>query len=285
MFKILNNIVSELEGELKEKLIELVHWFNAIKSPIVVAFSGGVDSSVVLATACIVLGSDNVIAVTATSPIRFNEDVEWSKKIASMLNVRHIVIESDELKDGEFVLNPINRCYICKKHLAKKLIEIAKEFEAKTIVDGTNASDLNSYRPGIQALREVGIRSPLAEVGINKIEVKLLAKALGLPNWNRPSTSCLATRIPYGEPITIEKLKRIARAEEIVKRVAGVELVRVRDHGYIARIEVDRSERNKLFNEEVMDTIAIKLKELGYRYVTLDLLGYRSGSLDESLMQ
>ncbi|MEM4813913.1 MAG: hypothetical protein QXW24_06910, partial [Ignisphaera sp.] len=137
------------------------------------------------------------------------------------------------------------------------------------------------HRPGLLAIREAGIRSPLAEIGVTKNEVRLIARALNLPNWDKPPMACLASRIPYGNSITIEKLKRIAEAEKTVKRIADVRLVRVRDHEYIARIEVDRNERRKFFSEEIMDTIALELQKLGYKYVTLDLYGYRSGSLDE----
>lgn len=281
----LNILMGLLDNDLKNKFVKLIDWFKHVEDPIVVSFSGGVDSSVVLAVACIVLGSNRVVAVTAVSPIRIDEDIEWAKRITSILGVRHIVVEGEELKDTNFVQNPSNRCYICKKHLARKLIEIAKELNAKTIIDGTNASDLFSYRPGLQALIETGIRSPLAEVGISKDEARAIAKVLGLPNWERPPASCLATRIPYGETITVEKLRRIAIAEKIVKEVLGVKLVRVRDHGYIARIEVGRDERSKFFNEELMDIIALELKKLGYKYVTLDLLGYRSGSMDDLLPQ
>jgi uncharacterized protein len=162
-------------------------------------------------------------------------------------------------------------------------LDIAKKLNAKAIVDGTNASDLNTHRPRYLAFKEEGVRSPLAEVGVTKDEVRLLAKALGLPNWDKPPMACLASRIPYGERITVEKLKRISEAEKIVKTLTGVKLVRVRDHGYMARIEVGRDERKKFFNENIMDKIVEELQKLGYKYVALDLYGYRSGSLDELL--
>ncbi|MCC6058438.1 MAG: ATP-dependent sacrificial sulfur transferase LarE [Desulfurococcaceae archaeon] len=274
---------SVLGSDLKKKFDKLIEWFKIVGGPIVVSFSGGVDSSVVLATAVYAIGRENVVAVTAISPTYPEEDLYWAKEIAKILNVKHILIESDELEDPNFISNPFNRCYYCKKSLSKSLLEIAKKLNAKVIVDGTNASDLNTHRPGYLAFREKGIRSPLAEVGITKDETRLLAKALGLPNWDKPPMACLASRIPYGEIITVEKLKRIAEAEKIVKKLTGVSLVRVRDHGYIARIEVYPNERRKFFNEKVMDSVALELQKLGYRYVTLDLLGYRSGSLDELL--
>jgi len=274
-------IVDNVNRDVEKHLEKILQWFKAIEAPVIVLFSGGIDSSVVLATACLSIGCENVVAITATSPIRFSEDLEWAKKIALILGVKHVVIETNELNIPEFVSNPFNRCYICKKHLSEKILELIKKFNVKTIVDGTNADDLKSYRPGIKAFRDIGVRSPLAELGIGKKEVRIIAKALNLPNWDRPSITCLATRIPYGEPITIEKLERIAKAEEIIKKITEVRVVRVRDHNYIARIEVDPQERRKFFNEDIMDRIAYELRKLGYKYVTLDLLGYRSGSLDE----
>lgn len=268
---------------LDDVVKKLTDWFRGVEKPIIVSFSGGTDSTAVLAIACKAVEPCNVFAVTALSPIRLEEDLNWAKRITSTFGVKHIIVETNELSDPSFMVNPPNRCYICKKHLAGKLLEVARKLNAKTIVDGTNASDLSSYRPGIQALKEAGVRSPLAELGISKEEVKLIAKAIGLPNWDRPSATCLATRIPYGESITLEKLRRIAEAEEVVKRLLGVKIVRVRDHGYIARIEVDPKERKKFFSEEIMDQVAMELRRIGYRYVTLDLFGYRSGSLDELL--
>ncbi|MEM1526965.1 MAG: ATP-dependent sacrificial sulfur transferase LarE [Ignisphaera sp.] len=268
---------------LNEVIKRLTDWFRGVEKPIIVSFSGGTDSSAVLAIACKAVEPYNVVAVTALSPIRLEEDLNWAKRITSTFGVKHIIVETNELSDPNFEVNLPNRCYICKKYLISKLLEVARKLNAKTIVDGTNASDLSSYRPGIQALKEAGVRSPLAELGISKDEVKLIAKAIGLPNWDRPSATCLATRIPYGESITLEKLKRIAEAEEVVKRLLGVKTIRVRDHGYIARIEVDPRDRNKFFSEEIMDLVAMELKRIGYKYVTLDLLGYRSGSLDELL--
>lgn len=268
---------------LDDVVKKLTDWFRGVEKPIIVSFSGGTDSTAVLAIACKAVEPCNVFAVTALSPIRLEEDLNWAKRITSTFGVKHIIVETNELSDPSFMVNPPNRCYICKKHLAGKLLEVARKLNAKTIVDGTNASDLSSYRPGIQALKEAGVRSPLAELGISKEEVKLIAKAIGLPNWDRPSATCLATRIPYGESITLEKLRRIAEAEEVVKRLLGVKIVRVRDHGYIARIEVDPKERKKFFSEEIMDQVAMELRRIGYMYVTLDLFGYRSGSLDELL--
>ncbi|RLG89105.1 MAG: ATP-dependent sacrificial sulfur transferase LarE [Thermoprotei archaeon] len=274
------DIEEKLDKELRTKFRNLINWYKSVNGPVLVAFSGGVDSSVALAVAVLVLGSSNVIAVTAISPTYPEEDLEWARKITKLLGVKHAIIKTNELEDPNFVSNPPIRCYFCKKSLVNHLLKLAKEYKAKVIIDGTNASDLKTHRPGYLALKEAGIRTPLAEVDLTKRDIRLLAKALGLPNWDKPSMACLASRIPYGEIITLEKLKRIANAEKIVKRITGVKQLRVRDHGYIARIEVGRDERRKFFNEEVMDRVAQELIKLGYKFVTLDLLGYRQGSLD-----
>lgn len=274
------DIEKKLDKELRIKFRNLINWYKSVNGPILVAFSGGVDSSVALAVAILTLGSSNVIAVTAISPTYPEEDLEWARKITKLLGVKHIIIETNELEDPNFVNNPPTRCYFCKKSLVNHLLKLAKEYKAKVIIDGTNASDLKTHRPGYLALKEAGVRTPLAEVNFTKKDVRLLAKVLGLPNWDKPSMACLASRIPYGEIITLEKLKRIANAEKIVKRITGVKQLRVRDHGYIARIEVGRDERRKFFNEGIMDRVAQELMKLGYKFVTLDLLGYRQGSLD-----
>ncbi len=276
-------IKSKLNKELRDKFEKLIKWYKSKGGPVVVAFSGGVDSSLALATAALALGSDKVIAVTAISPTYPTEDLQWAKRIARMLNVKHILIETNELADPNFVKNSPERCYFCKKSLINQLAKVAEKYNARAIIDGTNASDLIGHRPGFLALKEAGVHSPLAEAGITKDEVRLLAKALGLPNWNKPSMACLASRIPYGETITAERLQRIAKAEKIIKELTGVHQLRVRDHGYIARIEVGRDERRKFFDEELMDKVAQALIRLGYKFVTLDLLGYRSGSLDTLL--
>ncbi len=281
----LDDVQSSLEPSIRGKFTRLVSILKSFEAPIAVLFSGGLDSSVVATVSTMALGPENVIALTALSPTYPEEDLKWAKEIASIFNFRHVIIESDEINDHNFISNPPNRCYFCKKNLLIKAVEVVRKYGAKVIVDGTNASDLYGHRPGYLALIEFNVRSPLVEAGLSKEEVRLLAKALGLPNWCKPPAACLASRIPYGEPITIERLRRIASAESLIKSLTGIELVRVRDHNYIARIEVGPGERRKLFNEEIMDRISEELKKLGYKYVALELSGYRSGSLDELLAE
>jgi len=268
-----------------EKLAELEEWFKGVGGPVVVAFSGGVDSSVVLAAAARALGPPQVYAVTADSPLYPRSELEWAKRVAELLGVNHVVIATSELEDENFASNPPLRCYYCKKELARKLKEVAKRVGARVIVDGTNSEDLGGHRPGYLAFSEEGVRSPLAELGFTKADVRRAARLLGLPNWDKPSMACLASRIPYGQRITVERLKRIEAAEAAVRSLAGVRQVRVRDHGDIARIEVGRDERRAFFSEEVMDKVARELKLLGWKYVALDLEGYRSGSMDEGLAE
>ncbi len=272
--------LKKMNVDVYTKFMRLVNWFRSIDGKVMVMFSGGVDSSVVLSTATAVLGTSRVVAVTFSMPIVDEEDLYWSSEIAKSLGVERIVIEVDILSEKEFVSNPVDRCYVCKRKMVEKLNEYIDLLDIDVVINGTNASDLHTYRPGYRALREYGVRSPLAEIGITKEDSREIAKAFNLPNWSRASSSCLATRIPYGSPITLEKIVRIAKAERIIKDLTGLSLVRVRDHGNIARIEVDRNERRKFFSEELMDRVARELNRLGYRYVTLDLNGYRSGSFD-----
>ena len=266
-----------------EKLAKLEEWFKAIRGPVVVAFSGGVDSSVVLAAAARALGPSRVYAVTADSPTYSRTELEWAKRVAGLLGVNHVIIGTNELDDENFASNPPIRCYYCKKELAQRLKEVAERVGAKVIVDGTNSEDLGGHRPGYLAFKEESVRSPLAELGFTKSDIRQVARLLGLPNWDKPSMACLASRIPYGQRITLERLKRIEAAEEAVRALTGARQVRVRDHGDIARIEVGRGDRRLFFSEEVMDEVARRLKQLGWRYVALDLEGYRSGSMDEVL--
>jgi uncharacterized protein len=242
----------------------------------VIAFSGGVDSSLVCAVAYGILG-ERVIAVTAVSHTYPPGEIDVAKEVAKKIGIKHMIIQTDELDDSRFVANPIDRCYLCKGELLEKLEEIRKKLGFKNILDGTNNDDLADFRPGFRALKEFGVISPLALAGIGKKDVRQLAAEYDLPNFDKPANPCLASRIPFGCRITQEKLERIAKAEKFVQSL-GFGVVRVRDHGDSASIEVAKSKLEKAFN--LKNEMEKNLKELGYRFVTLDPNGYRSGSLN-----
>ena len=246
-----------------------------------VAFSGGVDSTFLLKVASRALG-DSVMAVTSSSPIHFPYEVKEAKELARAFRVRHITFHSRECENKDFIKNTIDRCYYCKKELFKGLKRIARENDLKFVLDGSNYDDLESFRPGKRALRELGIRSPLAEVGLRKEEIRKLSRELGLPTWDRPSSPCLATRIPYRERITRKRLERIEKGEEFLKGL-GLKELRLRDYGDTARIEVNPKEIRILVKEDIRKKVINGLKRLGYTYVSCDLEGYRSGSMDEAL--
>lgn len=266
--------------ELQNKLDKLK---NIIKKTekLAVAFSGGVDSTFLLKVAHDVL-KDNVIAITARSstyPEReYNEAVSFVKK----LGVRHVTIISEELDIEGFSGNPVNRCYFCKKELFTKISELAGKESITHIADGSNTDDLGDYRPGMQALKELGIVSPLREAGMSKEDIRQLSKEMNLPTWDKQPFACLASRFPYGQEITKEKLDMIDKAEQYLLDL-GLKQVRVRNHGDVARIEVSSGERSRFFDEKLMDEIYGKLKEIGFKYVALDLKGYRTGSMNEVL--
>jgi uncharacterized protein len=246
-----------------------------------VAFSGGVDSTLLLAAAHDALG-ERVLAVTAVSPTLPASDLASANAMAAQLGARWITLQTDELADPCFRANPPDRCYYCKKELFAKLLDIARREGLPVVLDGANADDLSDYRPGMNATRELGVRSPFIELGIGKNDIRRMARERGLPDWERPSSACLASRIPYGEEITVERLERIGRSEDAL-RALGFRQVRVRDHGAVARIEVGRDEMNKLLDEAMRDAALAACKQAGYRYVTLDLQGYRTGAMNETL--
>jgi len=270
-----------MNENIEEKLARLINILKN-KESVLIAFSGGVDSAVVAATAKIAL-KNKALAVTINSPLILQEEIEEAIKVAGEIGINHIVLEGNELEDPNFVCNPINRCYFCKKNLAIKLKNLAEEKGFKNIVDGTNIDDLKDYRPGRVALSEAGIDSPLVEAGLTKKDVREIAKILGLSIADKPSSACLASRIPYGQKITLEKIKRIAEAEKLIKEIVKVKQVRVRDHETIARIEVDPNERKLFFNEKIMDEVSQKIQKLGFKFVALELSGYIQGSLNKML--
>ncbi len=264
--------------EEKEKKLEQL---LATLESAVVAFSGGVDSSYLLYKAREVLG-DKVLAVTAESEIFPEHEREMAVRLAQKLGAEHVLIKTEMLSRSDFAGNPPQRCYYCKKEFFTQLWKIAREHALNSVCDGANRDDRDDFRPGIRAAGEMGVRSPLMEAGITKEEIRSLSRKAGLETWNLPSAACLASRIPYGETITGEKLKAVAQAESFLKSL-GHKTVRVRYHQATARIEVPAEEIPAL--AEKAEEIADCLKPFGFSYVALDLEGYRSGSMNEVLRE
>lgn len=264
---------------MEEKLEKLKKFLEKLEK-VVVAFSGGVDSTFLLKIAIDTLGKENVIAVNSVSETYPESEKKEAKRIAEKIGVRLITIKTEELRNEKFTLNPHNRCYWCKLELFKKLEEIRKKYGMKFIIDGTNKDDENDYRPGEKAKKTYNVVSPLKECGLRKEEIREYSKKLGLPTWNRPSMACLASRFPYGEKITEEKLKMVEEAEEFLKRM-GFKVVRARYYGETVRIEVGEDEIENVLKKR--EEIVKGLKKSGFKYITVDLQGYRTGSLNEVL--
>ena len=245
-----------------------------------VAFSGGVDSSLALAVAARALPKGKVLAVTSNNETYLPSELEGATDFALSLGVEHLVVNTRELDDPNYASNPANRCYFCKSTLYSDLKVLAGERGFGCVVDGANKDDEGDYRPGRKAAKELEVVSPLSVAGMTKAEVRGLAKHLGLPVWDKPALACLSSRFPYGEEITPEKLAQVARAEEFM-RWRGFRQVRVRHHGQIARLEVGPEELERAFAER--EGISAELLDAGFLYVTLDLAGYKSGSLNAAL--
>lgn len=257
---------------------KLVDWFAKNSSSAMIALSGGVDSAVVALAAKKALGK-NAICITADYKTLAIEELATARQVANEIGIEHKIIEYDELENPEFVKNDGMRCYHCRKELGQHLAEEAKIYGIALIVDGTNADDLADYRPGIRALRENGVRSPMVELGITKAEIREIAKKSGLSVYDKPSNACLASRIHAGDKVTYEKLQRIESAEIIVKSIFDVRQVRVRDHGELARIEVGKDELQKMFDVDKLALLDRKLKEVGFKFVSVDAAGYKTGKL------
>lgn len=261
---------------LEDKVFQsLISWFQNKNQKVIVALSGGVDSAVVALAAKKALDK-KAVAVTADYNTLSGDELKSARKIAKEIDIDHRIVRYSELDNEEFVKNDSLRCYHCRTELASYLLLEAKKMNVSLIVDGTNIDDLKDYRPGIKAMRENDVKSPLVELGIGKQNIRSIAKSNNLSVFDKPSNSCLASRIPHGIPVTFEKLKRIETAEILVKSVFNVRQVRVRDHQDTARIEVGREEFKEMFDTDKLLAIDSKLKNLGFKYVALDLSGYKS---------
>lgn len=272
--------VSFVQKMFTQKLEQLKNWLETMDK-VLIAYSGGVDSTLVAKVAYDVLG-EQALAITAVSPSLLGEELEEAMAQADFIGITHEIIETQEMDNPNYTSNPVNRCYFCKSELHNHLKPLATERGYPYVIDGVNADDLKDYRPGIAAAKERGARSPLAELGISKAEVRELSRHLGLPWWDKPAQPCLSSRFPYGEEITIAKLERVGRAE-IYLRQLGYRNLRVRCDGETARIELP-PEQIKGFMEKInLGGLVSRFQELGFIYVTLDLEGYRSGKLNPKI--
>jgi uncharacterized protein len=264
--------------EKYRRLLDLI----ARRGAVAVAFSGGVDSSLLCHAAVAALGN-RAVAITIVSPMLPKSEIDGAQAVARRIGIEHILIEETEI-DEEVAANPRERCYFCKKLEFGAIMEAAGKRGIATVLDGSNADDLGDYRPGLRALAELEIQSPLREAGLGKAEIRDLSRRFGLPTWDKPAFACLASRIPYGERIDRGKLARIEKAEELL-RAAGFRQFRVRSHGDIARIEVAPEERRRFFDEALLDRLSRSVKDCGFLYVAFELAGYVMGSMNRPIGQ
>jgi len=260
--------------EKRERLISIINGFESL----VVAFSGGVDSAFLLAIAHKLL-KKNVVAISATSPIHPSRETEYAKKFTQDLGIKHILLKSREINHSGFMANKKDRCYICKKLLFEDILKIASDMGIKYISHGANIDDLDDFRPGLSAAKEMGIIAPLIDAGLSKDDIRLLSKDMNLSIWDKPAMACFATRIPYGTLLTQKVLSMIEQAENTIIDL-GFKTCRVRCHGKVARIEVNINDIEKILNQTNRKTIIKKFKEIGFSHIALDMEGYVMGSLN-----
>jgi len=260
--------------EKRERLASIINGFDSL----IVAFSGGVDSAFLLAIAHKLL-KKNVVAISATSPIQPSRETEYSKKFADNLGIKHILFKSREINNPGFMANRKDRCYICKKLLFEDILKIATDMGITHIAHGANLDDLDDFRPGLSAAKELGVIAPLIDAGLSKNDIRSLSKDMNLSTWDKPPMACFATRIPYGTPLTQKVLSMIEQAENTIIDL-GFKTCRVRCHGKVARIEIASVDFEKILNKKIRLVINNKLKALGFSYVALDMEGYVGGSMN-----
>lgn len=262
-----------------ERERELIAWFRQHGS-VAIGFSGGVDSTYLAAVAVEAVGSENTLAIIGRSDSFPESQWRTARELAVTLGVRVLEIDTDEMGDARYAANPSNRCYFCKSELWTKLAPAARAQTLAVLVDGTNADDLSDHRPGAAAASEHGVRSPLAELGMTKEQIRERSRGRGLSTWSKPSSPCLASRIPYGTPVTTERLRRIERAEVSLRALGITGNLRVRDHGELGRVELDSGELDRLIASGAMTRIAAAVRQSGFTRAAVDLAGFRSGSLN-----